>query len=128
MQNSTASNDHPSNLGEFIAGKLSPSERDTVLAHITNCDVCWAQVEHAWQATDLAGKLSGVPTQSPNFQRLQLRLAHKINRNDLGVSVVRFFSSGFAQVFLTFLKPFFAHSKSNPNPPTGTPDARSRNS
>lgn len=100
-------------IEQFVAGELSEAEEEAALFHMADCDECMARADALWQTQPTAVALDhAIQLDEDKARQMESKLVRRINRSNLGNSVVQFGIGGFSNVMLAMIRPFLSQNKS----------------
>lgn len=100
-------------LRRFVAGSLDNEATNRVMAHLAECDACLEMVDQLWteKPTTTVSKVADLDRRTA--RSIERRLLKRINRSNLGGTMVNFGIGGFANVLLAIIRPFLAKTQTN---------------
>jgi hypothetical protein len=98
--------DHPESFENFVLGRLSDQENESIIAHLVSCEVCAAKVERLWLDAPIGKSIPTViGTDMQDTIESERSLFRKIHRSDLGGQVVRLYTQGFISLLTGMFRP-----------------------
>jgi|GEM_PF-6398134 len=101
-------------LRKFVNGSLDSATTNQVMQHMAECDACLETVDRLWTEKPVAAAVSPVINLDKHTARtIERKLLKRINRSNLGGTVVNFGIGGFANVLLAVIRPFLGSVQHN---------------
>ncbi len=101
------------NMRAFVSGKLDEAENEAIITHLGECDTCLGKMDQLW-TTQPNGNIIRFPSMmDEQVQKLEENFLRRMQRANLGNRVIHFGTTGFLQVVLALLAPWFATRHKN---------------
>lgn len=101
-------------LLQFVNGTLDGATTNQVMQHMAECDACLETVDRLWAEKPSALAVSAdLDLDRQTARKIERKLLKRINRSNLGGSVVNFGIGGFANVLLAVIRPFLGGIQHN---------------
>jgi anti-sigma factor RsiW len=101
-------------LRQFVNGTLDSATTIEVMQHMAECDACLEIVDRLWAEKPSALAVSAdLDLDKQTARKIERKLLKRINRSNLGGSIVNFGIGGFANVLLAVIRPFLGSVQHN---------------